>query len=189
MALTGVVAAVDQLSAAPDPAAARRGLADTLRLAGEHGLDHVVMQCRALEAAHAAAIGDYRSMTTAGNAALSCAAANGWLRSVWACSAHAMLAYAALLRAEPVDALRHAVQGLRIDGVGIGISPAMCYALGSAHGCSVFDIGRRAAAVRALGNALDLATPLDLVRPFVLTGPAVRAVLRAWTKGPNDAAS
>jgi LuxR family transcriptional regulator, maltose regulon positive regulatory protein len=51
--------------------------------------------------------------------------------------------------------------------------------------CSLV-VGERAPALRALGKALDLATPLDLVRPFVLTGPAVRAVLRAWTEGPND---
>jgi LuxR family maltose regulon positive regulatory protein len=298
-ALTGVVAAVHQLTAPQDQAAARRGLADTLRLAGEHGLDHLVMQCRTLQAAHAAVTGDYRLMSTAGNAALSSAAANGWHRSVWAYSAHAMLAYAALLRAEPVEAQRHAVQGLRIDGV--AISPAARLALRSVHGCSVFDrghraagfdemvrartdvadlpltaeqaagtallecraalalgrleaaarvgdwlvdrtgaygeaalmkawgeiglgrpeagrallapvlagdvphllpstpveaqladaecaleVGDRAAALRAVKTALDLGTLLDLVRPFVLAGPAIRAVLQAWTEGPDD---
>ena len=101
MALGGVVAAVDQLASAPDRAAARRGLAGTVRVAYVHKVDHPVMQCRVLEAAHAAVTGDYRTMSTVAGAALSSAAANGWLRSVWAGSANAMLAYAALLRAEP----------------------------------------------------------------------------------------
>jgi LuxR family maltose regulon positive regulatory protein len=101
VALGGVVAAVDQLASAPDRAAARRGLAGTVRVAYVHKVDHPVMQCRVLEAAHAAVTGDYRTMSTVAGAALSSAAANGWLRSVWAGSANAMLAYAALLRAEP----------------------------------------------------------------------------------------
>jgi LuxR family transcriptional regulator, maltose regulon positive regulatory protein len=51
--------------------------------------------------------------------------------------------------------------------------------------CSL-EVGERAPALRAVKNALDLATPLDLLRPFVRAGPAVGAVLRAWTEGPND---
>jgi len=57
VALAGVVAAVDQLASAPDRAAARRGLAGTVRLAYEHKVDDAVMQCRVLEAAHAVVTG------------------------------------------------------------------------------------------------------------------------------------
>ena len=82
-------------------------------------------------------------MSRASNAALASAAANGWLGSVWVCSAHAMLANAALQRAEPAEAGKHAAQGLRIAGD--GVSPAVRLALRSLHGCAVFDRGRRAA--------------------------------------------
>ena len=241
-------------------------------------------------------------MSRASNAALASAAANGWLGSVWVCSAHAMLANAALQRAEPAEAGKHAAQGLRIAGD--GVSPAVRLALRSLHGCAVFDRGRRAAgfeemlrartdvadqpltaeqaastalpefraalalgraeaamqvwdwlvdrsgaygetalmkawseiglgrpesgrallapllagdvahllpttlveaqladaecclalgertaALRAVQHALTGGAQLDLVRPFVLAGPGVHAVLRAWTEGPESVRS
>jgi len=262
----------------------------------------VSVQCRTLEAVYAALDGDYRSMRRASNAALASAAANGWLGSVWVCAAHAMLANAALQRAEPAEAGKHAAQGLRIAGD--GVNPAVRLALRSLHGCAVFDRGRRAAgfeemlrartdvadqpltaeqaastalpefraalalgraeaamqvwdwlvdrsgaygetalmkawseiglgrpesgrallapllagdvahllpttlveaqladaecclalgertaALRAVQHALTGGAQLDLVRPFVLAGPGVHAVLRAWTKGPESVRS
>jgi len=213
-----------------------------------------------------------------------------------------MLANAALQRAEPAEAGKHAAQGLRIAGD--GVSPAVRLALRSLHGCAVFDRGRRAAgfeemlrartdvadqpltaeqaastalpefraalalgraeaamqvwdwlvdrsgaygetalmkawseiglgrpdsgrallapllagdvahllpttlveaqladaecclglgertaALRAVQHALTRGAQLDLVRPFVLAGPGVHAVLRAWTEGPESVRS
>ena len=299
MALAGVVAALDQLTTPEARAAGRQGIADTLRLAQAQGFSYVSVQCRTLEAAYAALDGDYRSMSRASNAALAIAAENGWLGSVWVCSAHAMLANAALQRAEPAEAGKHAAQGLRIAGA--GASPALRLALRSLHGCAVFDRGRRAAgfeemlrartdvadqpltaeqaastallefraalalgraeaamqvwdwlvdrsgaygetalmkawseiglgrpengrallapllagdvahllpttlveaqladaecclglaertaALRAVQHALTLGAQLDLLRPFVLAGPGVHAVMRAWREGPES---
>ena len=301
VALAGVVAALDQLTTPQARAAGRQGIADTLRLAEAQGFAYVSVQCRTLEAAYAALDGDYRSMSKASNAALAGAAANGWLGSVWVCSAHAMLANAALQRAEPAEARKHAAQGLRIAGT--GVSPAVRLALRSLHGSAVFDRGHggagfeemlrartdvadqpltaeqaastalpefRAAlalgraeaamqvwdwlvdpsarmarrrlmkawseiglgrpesgrallapllagdvahlsahhargsparrrgvlpalgertAIRAVQHALTGGAQLDLVRPFVLAGPGVHAVLRAWTEGPESVRS
>jgi LuxR family maltose regulon positive regulatory protein len=47
------------------------------------------------------------------------------------------------------------------------------------------ELGQRTAALRAVKQALDLGALLDLIRPFTLAGPAVRAVLRTWTDGPD----
>ena len=44
---------------------------------------------------------------------------------------------------------------------------------------------QRTAALRAVQEALTLGSRLDLVRPFVLAGPGVWQVLRAWPDGPD----
>ena len=143
MALAGVVAALDQLTTPQARAAGRQGIAETLRLAEAQGFAYVSVQCRTLEAAYAALDGDYRSMSRAGNAALASAAANGWLGSVWVCSAHAMLATCGPAARRACGGLEACGAGLRIAGD--GVSPAVRLALHSLHGCAVFDRGRRAA--------------------------------------------
>jgi LuxR family maltose regulon positive regulatory protein len=50
-------------------------------------------------------------------------------------------------------------------------------------------LGERTAALRAVQHALTRGAQLDLVRPFVLAGPGVHTVLRAWTDGPESVRS
>jgi LuxR family maltose regulon positive regulatory protein len=185
-ALAGLVEAIDQLPVVHDRAAARRGLTDAWRLAEQHGLGYLAMQCRTMLASYAAADGDYRSMAAISDDALAAAAANGWLNSLWASFGRAMLAHAALLRAEPAEARRHAAQGLRTGGAGFGGS--IRYALQSLHGCALFDVGQRTAGfdemLRARADNAD--------RPLSRQQAAVVALLEyraALTLGRPDAAA
>jgi LuxR family maltose regulon positive regulatory protein len=150
-ALAGLVDAVDRLPVAQDRRDARHRLTEALDLAEQHGLAYLALQCRTVVAAYAAVEGDHRSMVETGDAALASAAANGWLGSIWVSSAHAMLGHAALLRADPAEARRHAARGLHADGAGLG--RPVRFALRCLHGCAVFDAGRRAAGLEEMLRA------------------------------------
>lgn len=139
--LAGLVEAIHQLPGGDERGAARRALTDVLDLAEHQGFGYLAMQCRTLLAGCATIDGDYHAMAVAGDAVIASAAANGWLSSVWVDFTRGLLANAALLRAEPAEALRYTAQGLSTAG---GSRP-VSFALRWLHGCAVFDAGQRAA--------------------------------------------
>lgn len=125
-----------------DRDAARSTLEHGYRFAADERLDYLAMQCQTLLGALAAADGDYRSMSEVGGEVLELAATHGWQGSLWSSAARSMVANAALLRAEPATAERHASQGLH-DG-GKALTPAVRFALESCRGAALFDAGRQA---------------------------------------------
>jgi LuxR family maltose regulon positive regulatory protein len=123
------------------PVAATAALEDALELARRHGFRYLEMQCSALLAGVAGIAGDYRAMTAAATGALATAIARGWDRSPWSTAARWMLAYSALLRAEPAEARRYASEGLQRGGT--VLRPRFVFALRAVHGAALFDSGRR----------------------------------------------
>jgi LuxR family maltose regulon positive regulatory protein len=123
-----------------DPTAASAALEDALELARRHGFRYLEMQCSALLAGVAGVAGNYRAMTAAATGALEVAAARGWDRSPWSATARWMLAYSALMRAEPAEARRYASEGLQRGGT--ALRPRLECALRAVHGAALFDSGR-----------------------------------------------
>lgn len=95
-----------------DPGVARPLLVDALELADRHGFVHLAVQALALRAVAAAAEGDADQVRRVGEVALARAERSGLRHSSWAAAAAAVLSHAALLRAEPRDAMRLAEAGL-----------------------------------------------------------------------------
>ncbi|TWF75023.1 LuxR family maltose regulon positive regulatory protein [Pseudonocardia hierapolitana] len=122
------------------PVAASAALENALELARRHGFRYLEMQCLTLLAGVAGVAGNYRAMTTAANGALEAAAARGWDRSPWSATARWMLAYSALMRAQPAEARRYASEGLQRGGT--ALRPRMECALRAVHGAALFDSGR-----------------------------------------------
>jgi LuxR family transcriptional regulator, maltose regulon positive regulatory protein len=123
---TGGTAAIAELTAAVD-------------LARRHRFDYLHMQCLTLLAAAAACDGDLHAMEAASDEAVRCAVGRGWEGSVWSAAASSMLAYAALLRAEPAEAERLSSRTLAMAPV--TTSPNLRLGLQTIHGAALFDSG------------------------------------------------
>jgi LuxR family maltose regulon positive regulatory protein len=123
------------------PVAASAAFKDALELARRHGFHYLEMQCLSLLAGVAGVAGNYRAMTAAATGALGAAAARGWDRSPWSAAARWMLAYSALMRAQPAEARRYASEGLQRGGT--ALRPRLVFALRAVHGAALFDSGRR----------------------------------------------
>jgi LuxR family maltose regulon positive regulatory protein len=124
-----------------DAAAATMALEEALTLARAHGFGCLEMQCLALLGSVAGISGDYPAMTTAAARADALATAGGWEASPLATAARWMLAYGALMRAEPVEAHRLAGDALRRGGS--ALRPRYVFALRSVRGAALFDAGQR----------------------------------------------
>jgi LuxR family maltose regulon positive regulatory protein len=134
-----------------DPVSATAALEDALELTRRHGFGYLEMQCSALLAGLAGIAGDYRAMRAAATGALSAAVARGWDRSPWSAAARWMLAYSALMRAEPADALRYASEGLQRGGT--ALRPRFVFALRALRGAALFDSGRRQEGLQQMQQA------------------------------------
>jgi LuxR family maltose regulon positive regulatory protein len=149
------------LLADASPAAAAAALEAALELARRHGFRYLEMQCSALLAGVAGIAGDYRTMTAAATGTVASATTHGWDRSPWSASARWMLAYSALMRAEPVEACRYASEGQRRGGT--ALRPRLVFALRAVRGAALFDAGRRHVGLQRMQQArADLgAVPLS----------------------------
>jgi LuxR family maltose regulon positive regulatory protein len=123
---TGRTAAVTELMAAVD-------------LARRHRFDYLHMQCLTLLAAAAAFDGDVHAMEAASDEAVRCAVGRGWEESMWSAAANSMLAYAALLHAEPAEAERLSSRTLAIAPA--TTSPNLRLGLQTIHGAALCDSG------------------------------------------------
>jgi LuxR family maltose regulon positive regulatory protein len=123
---TGRTAAVAELMAA-------------LELARRHGFDYLHLQCLTLLAAAVACDGDLHAMEAASDEAVRWAVSRGWEGSIWSAAASSMLAYAALLHAEPAEAERLSSGTLAMAPA--TTSPNLRLGLQTIHGAALFDSG------------------------------------------------
>ena len=108
------------------------------------------MQCEALMAAGAAGLHDCDAMVKTSDQALAMADEHGWQRTPWSTTAQAVLAYGALLRAEPDEAYRLASQALRGARV---LDRELEFGLRSLLGAATFDRGQHAAGLQQMQHA------------------------------------
>ncbi|NMH96994.1 LuxR C-terminal-related transcriptional regulator [Pseudonocardia acidicola] len=125
-------------------------LAATMRIARQHDYRYLEMQCATLAGVAAGLGGNPRAMVAESEDAAVLAGACGWQGSAWSRTAHAMLADAALLRAEPELARHHATLGLRFAGP---VHPSLAHVLGVLHAAARFDLGEPAAGLSAMQQA------------------------------------
>ena len=140
--------------AGEQPAAAAAVLGDleaALAIARDHHLELLQLQCLSLIGTAAATAGDHGRAAAAADAAITAAAAHGWRDSAWTAAAHAVLAHASLVRAAPGRALRVAVDGQQISSV--HQQPVIRFALRSARGGALFDVGDRTGGLLELQEA------------------------------------
>ncbi|GLY68857.1 LuxR C-terminal-related transcriptional regulator [Amycolatopsis taiwanensis] len=88
--------------------AAEKQVSGALAVAREHGQHYVATQCLATLGVHAAAVGDFPLMSELAGRADEEATAHGWQRTLAGADACVLLAYGALLAADPGDCLRQA---------------------------------------------------------------------------------
>jgi LuxR family maltose regulon positive regulatory protein len=144
-----------------DRVAARGDLEAALRLGRTHGYDYLSMQCLAFLGFLASTAGDIPAMSAIGDQAAVTASAHGWEDSVWSAAAQTMLAFAALHRCRPAEAIRHADRGIAIvcapersdDTDGGEIVRPMWAALCAVRGAAVFDRGDRAGGLARIRQA------------------------------------
>ena len=149
-ALDAFVRGVDLLRRQGDVRSGLQLLTVALDLARPHGFDYLAMQCEALMAAGAAGLHDCDAMVKAGDQALAMADEHGWQRTPWSTTAQAVLAYGALLRAEPDEAYRLASQALRGARV---LDRELEFGLRSLLGAATFDRGQHAAGLQQMQHA------------------------------------
>lgn len=140
-ALARLGRATADLAGLHDRENARDELESILGLARRNGFEYLTMQCQSLLGGMAANDGDWQRMRELGNRAVATAHRHGWEDTVWSASATALLAYAALQRAEPVEAERLAEAALSSDR--IDAFPQLRHALGAVLGAAQFDRGER----------------------------------------------
>ena len=144
-----------------DRAAAIAFFAEALELARAHGFGYLEMQCLGLLGSVQGIGGDYPAMTAAAAGADAAAVARGWEASPVASAARWMLAYGALMRAEPTEAHRLAAAVLR-RGEAL-LRPRYVFALRAVQGAALFDSGQRHRGLQEMQQArADLgAVPLS----------------------------
>jgi LuxR family maltose regulon positive regulatory protein len=159
----------------PDDAAVLRDLEAALAVARDQRFELLEVQSLCLIGLAAATAGDHRRAAAAAAAAITTAASHGWRDSPWTAGAHAVLAHACLTQAAPARALQVAVDGLGLAPA--DQDPAVRFALRSARGGALFDLGHRPAGLLELQEAhAELgATPI----PAPLAATAALLELRA----------
>jgi LuxR family maltose regulon positive regulatory protein len=120
-----------------------------LELARDQGLGRLELQARCLLSAALWLVGDVRGAGTTARAAL--AAAAGWEDSPWFAVARAVDAHVGLLRAEPQRAL--AIPVHEPPSWGPALPPVLRFALRSARGGGLVDVGDRARGLLELQSA------------------------------------
>jgi LuxR family maltose regulon positive regulatory protein len=140
----------DLLSERGDARAALELLSGALDRARAQTFDYLEMQCQALSAAAAAGLDRCETMTAAAEGALGIAAEHGWQRSTWSSAAQVVLAYGALLRAEPAEAYRLAGQGQGASGA---LDREVEFGLRFVLGAAAFDRGQHAAGLQQMHHA------------------------------------
>jgi LuxR family maltose regulon positive regulatory protein len=120
-----------------------------LELAREQGLGRLELQARCLLSAALWLVGDVREAGTTATAAL--AGAAGWEDSPWFAVARAVDAHVGLLRAEPHRAL--AIPVHEPPSWSPVLPPVLRYALRSARGGGLVDVGDRARGLHELQSA------------------------------------
>jgi LuxR family transcriptional regulator, maltose regulon positive regulatory protein len=191
------------LLATGDWAGARARLGAALRAAraGEH--DYIAMQSLTQLAGLAAAEGDYGLMVTLATAADEENTRRGWQHTVEAATTAMLLAYGALLRADPAECLRQALRaGAVVDGGDPPTMRGLHLSVQTLRGAAEFELGdrtsgaQRVAAARATtGSARFSAEQVALSaslehRMAVLLGwsPAAAEVLAWAQEGVPDSA-
>ena len=149
-ALDAFVRGVDLLCRQGEVRSGLQLLAVALDLARSHGFDYLAMQCEALMAAGAAGLHDCDAMIKTSDQALAVADEHGWQRTPWSTTAQAVLAYSALLRAEPDEAYRLASQAMRGARV---FDRELEFGLRSLLGAATFDRGQHAAGLQKMQHA------------------------------------
>ena len=134
-----------------DTAATLRDLEAALAVCRNEHLGLLQVQCLCLIASAAWNAGDHRRAAAAADEAIRAAAELGWQHSPWTAGAHAVLAHACLMRATPSRALQVAVDGLGI--VPGTTDPVVRFALRTARGGALFDLGHRPAGLLELQQA------------------------------------
>ncbi len=124
-----------------DRAAATAAFTEALELSRAHGFGYLEMQCLGLLGSVKGIEGDYPAMTTAAADAAAAATSGGWEGSPIATAARWMLAYGALMRAEPAEA--HRLAGAARRRGGAGLRPRYAFALRAVQGAALFDSGQR----------------------------------------------
>jgi LuxR family maltose regulon positive regulatory protein len=134
-----------------DTAAVLDDLEGALAVARDQNFGLLEVQCLCLLAATAQGVCDNARAAAAATAAITAATAHGWQESWWAATAQAVLAHACLMRAAPDQALQASLDGLRLsptDG-----DPVLRFALRSARGGALFDLGDRPSGLLELQEA------------------------------------
>jgi len=184
------------LLATGDWAGAREQLGAALRAAraGEH--DYVAMQSLTQLSGLAAAEGDYGLMVTLATAADEENTRRGWQHTVEAATTAMLLAYGALLRADPAECLRQALRaGLVVDGGDPPTMRGLHLSVQTMRGAAEFELGerttgaQRVAAARVAsgtghfsGEQVALCATLEHRMALLLGwGPAAAEVL-AWAQ-------
>jgi LuxR family transcriptional regulator, maltose regulon positive regulatory protein len=134
-----------------DSAATLDALEAALTVARNEHLGLLQVQCLCLISSAAWNAGDHRRAAAAAEEAIRAGAAHGWDHSPWTAGAHAVLAHAYLMRAAPSTALQVAVDGLGITPA--ATEPAVRFALRTARGGALFDLGHRPAGLLELQQA------------------------------------
>jgi LuxR family maltose regulon positive regulatory protein len=155
-ALTLVGRGAARIAAAPseraaDSASALSDLESALALARDQHFGLLEVQCLCIIGATAVIAGDHRRAAAAADAAVAAATAHGWQDSPWIAAAQAVLAHACLTRADPAMALQAADEGMLIAPD--DQDPVVRFALRSARGGALFDIGDRPAGLLELQQA------------------------------------
>ncbi|HEU5472647.1 MAG TPA: LuxR C-terminal-related transcriptional regulator [Actinophytocola sp.] len=129
-----------------------------LATARESGYEYLAARCLIMLSGMAAAVGDYPGMTALAREAEALVGVRRWKQT--ATTAATLLAYGALLRAEPAECLRQTTRAsYLIDG---GLQPAdagVPLLVGGLTGAALFDTGARAAGLRHLREARLCADP------------------------------
>ncbi|HEY0815184.1 MAG TPA: LuxR C-terminal-related transcriptional regulator [Pseudonocardia sp.] len=149
-ALVGLARCAQRLRAGDDPLAVRRAIDGVLAVATEERFGFLSLQCLVLAAVAAAAGGDLRVMRQKSTEAVVVATVRGWQDSPWALTGTAMLSYAKLLAAEPVEAGRLAAEGLAHS---LPTAVRLHTALGVIAGAARADRGDREGGFAAMGRA------------------------------------
>jgi LuxR family transcriptional regulator, maltose regulon positive regulatory protein len=151
LVLAGRGAVGIQSGAGDGPATAAALLDDleaALAIARDRRLELLELQCLCLIGAAAAMSGENGRAAAAADAAITTATAHGWHETAWTAGACAVLAHASLGRASPRRALEAAAEGLQIAPD--DQDPVLRFALRTARGGALFDLGDR------IGGLLEL---------------------------------
>lgn len=165
---------------------AGKQVASALSVARERGQHYVATRCLATLGLHAAAVGDFGLMSELAGRADEEAVAHGWQRTLAGADACVLLAYGALLAADPGECLRQA------ERVVIDPPPAnrgLHLLVGVLAGTARFETGAWLAGLRQLHDA-RVATGQGRLSPAPAALCAVlehRAALRfGWTEDAQE---